>query len=151
MTSLVDGLVGLPAIVAFGSSIQLPNVLTTTIDLLGLENHAFIIPRDGTITNLSAFFSVTLGATLVGSDVNIQASLYASSPASNILTELDTFTLTPSLSGLISIGDTALINTSTNIPVVAGTRLALIMSITVTGVAIATALLGSVSAGITIE
>lgn len=150
LTSVADGLVGLPAVVSFGSSMQLPDVLGSTIDLTGLADHTFIVPQDATIENLSVFFSSTAILSVLGSDVNISAQLYSANPAGNVLaplagTQVD---LLPSFNGIISIGDTASVNQALNIPVTAGTRLALIVSMTVTGVGIATTVIGTVSAGL---
>jgi BclB C-terminal domain-containing protein len=145
-------LVGLPSIVGFSDNFQLPTVLGATIDLTGLTDLTFMVPRDGTITSLSAFFSVTVGLSVLGSDINVTAQLYSANPASNTLSLLpgSQVTLTPPLSGLISIGDVTMATQALNIPVTAGTRLALIISIDVTGVAIATTLIGTVSAGLAI-
>ncbi len=129
---------------------QLPDVLGSTIDLTGLADHTFIVPQDATIENLSVFFSSTAILSVLGSDVNISAQLYSANPAGNVLaplagTQVD---LLPSFNGIISIGDTASVNQALNIPVTAGTRLALIVSMTVTGVGIATTVIGTVSAGL---
>lgn len=97
-------------------------------------------------------FSVTEALIVAESTININAQLYGVEPASNTLQQLagSLVTLTPGLSGVISIGDTASITQAINVPVDAGTRLALVISIDVTGVAIATAITGTVSAGIVI-
>jgi BclB C-terminal domain-containing protein len=154
LTSIAGGLVGIPAIVAFGDNVQLITVLGETIDLTGLNDMTFIVPRDGTITNLDVFFSVTAGITLVGSTVNVHATLYSADPASNTLAEVagSTVTLAPGLTGIIPIG-TAAYGTSgpIAIAVTEGTRLALVLSITVTGVEIATSIIGTVSAGLAIS
>lgn len=152
LTSLVGGLVGLPAVVGFGENLPLLSVLETTIDLTGLTDLTFIAPRDGIITELSVFFSTAVALSVIGSDITITAQLFSANPASNILTQVpeSVVNLSPVLSGTISIGDIAVVNAPLNIPVTAGTRLALVLSISVSGVAIATELVGTVSGGLSI-
>jgi|AGTN01.1.fsa_nt_gi BclB C-terminal domain len=153
LTSVLGGLVGLPSFIAFGDAVAGVSILGTTIDLTSIANMAFSVPRDGTITDISAFFSVTLGTTLIGSNVNVTARLYQSVTPGNIFTEVagTTVTLSPALTGIISVGAvTSGILSGLAIPVTAGTRLLMVYSITVTGVAIATSLTGSASAGVAI-
>jgi len=152
MTSLAGGVVGLPSVISFGDNVQLPTALGATIDLTGLTDETFIVPRDGTITGLSVFFSSTAVSVITGSTVNIHASLYYVNPANNIMALLpgSSVTLVPSFSDSIAIGDTASINQALDIPILAGTRLALVLSITVSDEGIATTLTGTVSAGLSI-
>lgn len=153
LTSLVGGLVGLPAIIAFGDNLPLLTALGTEIDLTGLTDLSFMVPRDGTITEISVFFSLTAGIDLVGTTATVHAQLYGANPASNTLTEIagTDVALAPGFTGLIAIGGTATVTQAVNVPVVAGTRLALVLFIEVEGIAIATALIGTASAGITIS
>lgn len=153
LTSVAGGLVGLPAIVGYGESLPLATVLGITIDLTGLGDLTFMVPRDGVITALSAFYSVTTGLAIVGSTVNITAQLYSASPADNVLTAVpgSEVILTPGLSGIINIGDTASATAALNISVTAGTRLALVFSIDVSGIGIATTIIGTISAGVAIS
>lgn len=151
LTSLINGDPGLPALIGFGESIPLP-ILGPSINLQGLRDLTFIAPRDGVIKELSVFFSTALGLALVGSNINIVAQLYSSNPASNSLTLMpgSTVNLTPTLTGIISIGDTASANASLNIPVDAGTRIALVLSIFISGTPIVSSLTGTVSGGLSI-
>ncbi|PKK95958.1 MAG: bclB domain-containing protein [Tenericutes bacterium HGW-Tenericutes-4] len=152
LTSLLDELVGLPAVIAFGSSTVLPLPLTGTINLSGINDYTFIVPRDGIIDALSVFFSVTLELPLTDSSINVRAQLYSADPASNTLTALagTNVLLSPSFSGTIAVGETASVNAALNVPVTAGTRLALIIYIENEGVEIITTLVGTVSAGLSI-
>ena len=109
-TSVALGLVGLPAIVAFGTSTVLLDVLGATIDLTGeaglLANMAFSVPRDGTITDIAAYFSVVIGLTLIGTDMTVHAQLYQSTTPNNVFspisgTEID---LAPTIGGVIAVG-----------------------------------------------
>lgn len=112
-----------------------------------------MVPRDGTISSISAFFSSTIAAALVGTALEIKAELYSALPADNVLSLIpgSTAVLTPALTGIISIGDSATITQPLNIPVTAGTRLALVMSITSTGVELISLVTGTVNAGLGIS
>ena len=144
---------GLPAVIAFGSNLPLATVLGLTIDLTGLTDLTFMVPRNGTITAMSVFFSLTAGLSLVGSSINVHAQLYSAQPADNILTAVagSQVTLVPSFTGTVIVGDSATITQPVNIPVTAGTRLALVMFIDVSGLALVTSAIGTVSAGISIS
>ena len=142
---------------SFGTSEVLPDVLGTSIDLTGapgiLANLAFSVPRDGTITDISAYFSVVLGLSLLGTDITVNAQLYSSTTPDNIFTpitgaEVD---LEPTFSGIISVGDIASgITSGLTIPVTAETRLLMVFTITAEGVDLVNILTGYASAGITI-
>jgi BclB C-terminal domain-containing protein len=126
-----------------------------TIDLTGLTNLAFSVPRDGTITSLAAYLSVSGALTLVGSTVTVTAQLYASATPDDTFVEVAgaEVTLAPSLTGIVAIG-TVLSGETTglSIPVTAGTRLLLVFSADVTaGIDLATAVAGYASAGLGIS
>jgi BclB C-terminal domain-containing protein len=80
MTSIAGGLSGLPSFIGFGSSAQGTANLGPVIDLTGGPginiNEAFSVPRDGTITSISASFSTTSALSLVGTTVTVTAQLY---------------------------------------------------------------------------
>jgi len=113
------------------------------------------VPRDGVITSLAAYLSISAGLSLIDSTVTVTAQLFQST------TPDDTFvavpgalvTLAPPLTGLISIGDISSgITTGLNIPVTAGTRLLLVFSAEVTdGLDVAAAIAGYASAGLGIS
>ncbi|PWJ50748.1 exosporium glycoprotein BclB-related protein, partial [Faecalicatena contorta] len=156
-TSVALGLAGLPGIVAFGNSTTLPTVLGATIDLTGaaglLANMAFSVPRDGTITDIAAYFSVVLGLSLVGTDLTVSAQLYESTTPDNIFSPVagTEVTLAPDFTGIINIGDIASGTlTGLNIPVTAGTRLLLVFTLTAEGLSLLNTLTGYASAGINI-
>ncbi len=118
-----------------------------------LANLAFSVPRDGTITDMAAYFSVVLGLTLIGTDITVTAQLYRSTTPDNIFTPIPTavVTLAPSFGGIINIGDIASgITTGLNISVTAGTRLLLVFTITSDGVSLLNTLTGYASAGVNI-
>lgn len=155
ITTVAGGLVGTPAFIGFGSSAPGISIVGNTINLTNpsgtLTNFAFSMPRDGTINDVSVFFSVTSALSLVGSTVTIHAQLYASAVPNNTMTQLGPdITLSPSLTGVISIGDILTTNQSLNIPVTAQTRIMLVVTASATGLSLVNTVAGYVSAGISI-
>lgn len=157
MTTIAGGLVGIPSLIGFGASAPSVGVLGATIDLTNaagtLTNFAFSVPRAGTITALSAFFSTTVALSLVGSSITVQAQLYQSTTPNNIFTPIPgaVVTLAPALTGIIAVG--TLVNgitTGLNIPVTPQTRLLLVFSTTATGVSLLNSVVGYASAGLSI-
>ena len=123
--------------------------------MLGLTNFAFSVPRDGVITSLAAYLSISAGLSLIGSTVTVTAQLYESTTPDNNFVAVPgaVVTLAPPLTGLISIGDISSgVTTGLNIPVTAGTRLLLVFSAEVTdGLDVAAAIAGYASAGLGIS
>ncbi|MEG0260055.1 MAG: exosporium glycoprotein BclB-related protein [Lysinibacillus sp.] len=131
------GLSGTPSLIGFGSSAPNISLIGTTIDLTGghdvLLNFAFSVPRAGTITSLSAFFSTTAALAPIGEIITITAQLYASATPDNIFVPVPgaTVTLAPSLTGIVSAGTTSSgITTGLSIPVTPQTRLLMVFSAT---------------------
>ena len=158
LTTIAGGLAGLPAFVGFGSSVQGLTVLGTTIDITNasgtLSNFAFQVPRAGTITSFSAFFSTTLALSLIGSTVTVNAQIYQSATPNNVFSPIagTLINLTPSLTGTISVG--TLLNGSLsglNIPVTAQTRLMLVFSASASGLTLINTVTGYASAGLGIN
>jgi BclB C-terminal domain-containing protein len=155
---VAGGLAGTNSFVGFGSSGTGITVVGGTIDLTNaagtLTNFAFSVPRDGTITDITAFFSVTAALSLVGSQLTINFELYQSATPDNIFTPIaaSSLDLAPALTGVISIGDIA---TGTlaglNIPVTQGTRLLAVFSADATGLTLVNTAVGYASAGIAIS
>lgn len=153
LTTVLGGLIGVQAVMGFGNS----DSVTTVAGVITLTDSsmAFSMPRDGTITSLAAYFSVSLEAALIGSTVTITAQIY-SSPTPN-----DSFApvagaavaLTPPLAGVVAVGTiTSGVTTGLSIPVTAGTRLLLVFTATVTGgIDIGTSLFGFASGGLSID
>ncbi|WP_353128057.1 exosporium glycoprotein BclB-related protein, partial [Parapedobacter pyrenivorans] len=158
MTTILGGLSGTSAALGFGNSASgIPNI-GVTIDLTGASgtnlNMAFSVPRDGTITSLSGFFSTTLAQSLVGSTVTVTAQLYQASENSNTFTLVPgaMVILTPTFTGIVAIGSTTSgITTGLSIPVTAGSRLLLVYSATATGLSLVNTLQGYASAGVAID
>lgn len=158
MTTILGGLVGTTSTVGFGNSQTGVSLLGGSIDLTGAPgvaaNMAFSVPRDGTITSISGYFSSTLALSLVGSTVTVTAQLYSSSAPNNIFTPIPgaMVTLAPPLTGLLALGTISNgITTGLNIPVTAQTRLLMVYSATATGLNLINTVAGYASAGVSID
>lgn len=157
LTTIVGGLAGIPAFIGFGSSAPGLTVLGSSIDLTNpsgtLSNFAFSMPRAGTITSLSAYFSTTAALSLLGSTITIRAQLYVSNTPNNVFTPIPgaVVNLSPTLSGTISIGTISSgITTGLSIPVTAGSRLLMVYSAQASGLSLVNTIVGYASAGIEI-
>jgi BclB C-terminal domain-containing protein len=141
--------------VGFGSNLPGISAIGGAINLLGLTNFAFSVPRDGIITSLAGYLSISAALSLIGSTVTVSAQLYHSTAPNDNFVAVPgaVVTLAPPLTGLIAIGDLSSgINTGLNIPVTAGTRLLLVFSAQVTaGLDVAAAIAGYASAGLGIS
>jgi BclB C-terminal domain-containing protein len=140
--------------IGFGNNFGGIIITAGAFSAINFTNMAFSVPRDGTITSIAAFFSTTAALALGLSTVTITAQLFQSTAPDNDFTEVPgaLVTLSPSFSGTIAIGTVSSgITTSLSIPVTAETRLLLVFSPTVTGVDIATTILGYASAGLSID
>jgi BclB C-terminal domain-containing protein len=159
VTTFAGGLAGTGALVGFGNSVAGVSLLGSTIDLTGaggtLLNFAFVAPRAGTISSMSAQFSLTAAVSLLGTSVNLVAQLYSAPSGSNTFSPVPgaIVTLTPALTGAaIAIGTTATgITTGLSVPVTAGTRYLLVFSSTATGLNLVNTIVGYASAGININ
>ena len=153
LTTIAGGLSGTGGIIGFGDSDSGYSILGGTIDLTNSSNFAFSMPRDGTITSLSAYFSTTSALALVGTTVSITGQVYTSSTPDNIFTAVPgaTVTLAPSLTGIIALGTVSNgITTGLSIPVTAGTRVMVVFSATAAGVTLINTVEGYASAGLSI-
>jgi BclB C-terminal domain-containing protein len=158
MTTIAGGLAGTTSLLGFGSSATGISLVGGTIDLTGtvlgpIINFAFSVPRDGTITSISAYFSNTVALTLVGTTVTITAQLFSSDTPDNTFTAIPgaVVTLAPPLTGIIGLGAISSgITTGLSIPVTAETRLLLVFSATADGVSLINAVTGYASGGVTI-
>ena len=152
-----DGSVYSVAIIGFGNSsvARIYPTISGTIDTTsGPYNFAFSMPRDGTITSLSAFFSTSTGLTLVGTTIKVTAQVYTSTTPDNIFTPVPgaIVTLAPALTGVLAPGtiSNGIVN-GLNIPVTEQTRVLVVFSITSAGVTVENVVSGFASAGLTIE
>ena len=158
LTTIEGGLVGTTSLVGFGSSATGISLLGGAIDLTGSVedpiNFAFSVPRAGTITSISAYFSTVLALALLDSTVTITTQLYSSTAPDNTFTAVPgaSVTLAPPLTGLlVDIGTISHgITTGLSIPVTAETRLLLVFSAEAEGVTLVNTVTGYASAGLTI-
>ncbi|WP_353626627.1 exosporium glycoprotein BclB-related protein, partial [Bacillus sp. JCM 19041] len=161
LTTIAGGLVGTNSLVGFGSSVAGVSLLGGgTIDLTGaagtLLNFAFSVPRDGTITSLSGYFSNAAALSLVGTTVTITAQLFRSAgPApDNVFAPIPgaVVTLAPPLTGILALGTVSSGNaTGLSIPVATGDRLLLVFTATATGISLINTVAGYASAGLAIS
>lgn len=153
MTSLPFG-PGTVATVGMGSSASDNVQVGSTLDLTQSANNAFIMPRDGTITSLAGSFSSTIASSLIGTSLSVTAQLYSAPAGLNIFNPIPgaTVTLDPALTGIAPIGTVATgVSSGLSIPVVAGTRLLLVYSISATGITLVNTISGYVSGGVGIN
>ncbi|KMK74833.1 hypothetical protein AB990_18625, partial [Alkalihalobacillus pseudalcaliphilus] len=154
MTTVLGGLVGTVSLVGFGSNVTGVSLLGGAIDTTALDNLAFSVPRDGTITSMAAFLSTTAALTLVGSTVTVTAQLFTAT-GDNTFTPIPgaVVTLAPPFTGILAIGTVSEgLTTGLSIPVTAGERLLMVFSADVTaGLDIATVIAGYGSAGVAIS
>lgn len=158
LTTIAGGLVGTPGFIGFGASAPGVSIAGGTIDLTNpagtLTNFAFSVPRDGTITSISAYFSTTVALSLVGSTITITATLYRSATPNNTFTAIPgaVVTLAPALTGVLAVGTQSFgTTTGLNIAVTNQTRLLLVFTATATGVTLVNTVAGYASAGIAIS
>jgi len=145
ITTVVGGVLNTSAAVGFGSSFAGITLLGSgNLDLTNaggtVVNYSFSVPRSGTITAISGYFSATVSLNL-GGTVTISAQLYkATGPTSNQFAPVTAskVNFSPSLStlnvGTMSSG----LATGLNIPVVAGERYILLFSTSAPGLATVT-------------
>ncbi|WP_186673270.1 exosporium glycoprotein BclB-related protein [Sporosarcina sp. BP05] len=153
LTSILGGLVSTPAFVGFGTNILSPTVLGSTIDLSGLFNEAFSVPRAGTLTAISASFTATVTWTLLGT-TTITAQIYRAPAGSNTFSPTGvSVNLAPSITVALPVGTTVFGDSSnfSPVPVAVGDRLLMVFSSTTSGIDIAGLAIGTASAGITIS
>lgn len=156
LVHVLGGLEDTGSVIAFGASSEDVAVNGTTVDLSGgvgvALNMAFSMPRDGTLTALSAFFSSVAAVTISdGSTADVVVQVYRSTTPNNIFTAVPGALVTlPFPAGLISIGTFESGNAAFSVPVSAGDRLLLVARLTVTGTDIVTTLTGYISAGLAI-
>jgi len=153
LTTLAGGLVGTGSLIGFGTSVPSISILGNTIDLSGIATEAFVVPRNGSITAISASFTELAGLDLGLGSLSVTAQIYRAPAGSSVFTATNArVTLTPPFTGLITLGQTSYGSANVPpVPVAQGDRLVMVYSVAGTGVTLAAALTGSASAGITIS
>ena len=153
MTTIAGGLAGIPGFIAFGSSAQGAVPLGASIDLSVLPHMAVILPRNGTINSLAAFFSTTVPLALAGSTVVVNAQVYESEGGGNLFTPVSGAGITLSPAFADSVGAGGVCNGVAEglaIPVRAGSRLLMVFYITAAGASLVHTVIGHASAGISL-
>ncbi len=148
LSAVLGGLLNLFALVGFGRSVD--GVLNSDLlsGSLAVQNYAFSMPRAGTITSISGYFTTTVGVGLVGTTVTIRAQVYVSLRPTNAFVLLTGVAL-PTMTGVIAIGTIRNATTTVSVPVAAQARLLVVFTIEASP-AIAAVVTGYASAGITI-
>ncbi|NYF26361.1 exosporium glycoprotein BclB-related protein [Sporosarcina sp. JAI121] len=152
LTSLAGGLVGIPFFIGFGTAIPSPVVLGATINLTGLINEAFSVPRTGSVTAISASYTLTAALSVPAETATVTAQIYRAPAGSNVFTPTAArVDLAPPLTGLLTIGTTLFGASSSFAPVSVSVGDRLLMVYSISGTTLATTAIGTASAGITIE
>jgi len=131
---LAGGLAGTPAYIGFGGSAAGVSVFGANISLIGssgLLNFAFAVPRNGTITNISAEFTVLGGTSLGFGNTYVQVQLYRAPAGGTTFTPLagTALTLQPGV-GLVSVGQPLSGSLTTGVSVSQGDQLLLVFGAT---------------------
>jgi BclB C-terminal domain-containing protein len=153
MTTIAGGLNGtVSELPAEGTGVTNGVTLSgSTIDTTNTANQAEIMPRDGTITSLSAYASTTNAMSLVGTTVTLSAQLYESSTPDDTFTPIPgaIVTLAPAFTGVLAIGTiTNGTTTGLSIPVTDQTRLMVVFSATAAGISLVQTISAYTNAGI---
>jgi BclB C-terminal domain-containing protein len=158
MTTIAGGIPGTGGLVGYGNSTSGVSLTGGTIDLTGgpgvLLNYAFSMPRDGTITSMSAYFSSTTALALIGTTITINEQLYCSTTPDNVFTAVPgaNVTLAPSLTGVIAVGTIGSgMTTGLSIPVTAQSRCVPVFSVSAGGISLVNTVQGYVSGGLVIQ
>ncbi|MFE4118905.1 exosporium glycoprotein BclB-related protein, partial [Priestia sp. YIM B13448] len=157
ISTIAGGAINQGAVIAFGSNIMSNDFGgTPPINLQALVNEAFVVPRNGFITSIAAFFNNTATIAIPGGGTaTVQAQVWRSqapnsnifSPIASTLLPLPDYTVNP-----VPLFTTRnAVSASLNEPVSAGDRLIMVFTIVSAGVTAAVVAVGNASAGITIN
>ena len=153
LATVGEGVISVPSLIGFGTAVPGVTIVGNTLDLSGIVTEAFVVPRAGNITAISASFSAFLGAAIVGTST-LRAQIYRAPAGSNVYTATGAVVdLAPPLTGPLSAGEITFGSANVApVPVVTGDKLVMVFSIAATtGVTVAQIITGTASAGITIS
>ncbi|MDF2716155.1 MAG: collagen-like repeat preface protein, partial [Paenibacillus sp.] len=137
-------------LIGFGASTD-AIVAGGTIDTTNINNFAFSAPRNGTITAISGFFSISAAPTIpVGETVTINASLFVSAAPDNSFVQVAQVALAPTFTSASVTGNFTFNVANPGIAVTTQSRLLMVFSSTSSPGAV-TSIPGYASAGITIS
>ncbi len=153
-TTIAGGLSGTVTVLPLSGSTSEDGVSLVggTIDLAGVTAGQ-PVARDGTITSIAGFSSLTVAQNLVGTTVTQTISVYQSTTPDNVYTQIPgtEVILSPPLTGVVPIGTIANgMLTGLSIPVTAGTNLIVVYSATAAGVTLINVITADVSASVNI-
>jgi len=153
-TTIIPGVSGTVTVLPLSGSTSETGVSVVggAIDLTGITAGQ-PVARDGTITAVAGFSSLTVAVPLVGTTVTQTISVYQSTTPDNIYTQIagTEVVLAPSLTGVLAIGTVASgILTGLSIPVTAGSNLVVVYAITADGVSLINVITADVSASVNI-
>jgi BclB C-terminal domain-containing protein len=136
-TTVAGVVVSTGAILGFGSSAPTVGLNAGTLTLgtaaTNIPDFAFVVPRAGTVTSISAFFSATVGVTLAAAGT-VRAELWRASALSNTFAPTGVFVdLAPAFGPVVSVGNTAANTAAASLPVAAGDKLLLVFSLRTSG------------------
>jgi BclB C-terminal domain-containing protein len=140
-TTIVNGLSGQVAVLPLdGDQAGSEQLTGGALDLTGGSSQvvpAQTFPTNETIETMTVFTSTTVAQALVGTTVTVTAQLYTSATPDNTFSPVPgaSVTAAPPLTGVVSIGTVSSgMTTGLSIPVTAGTRGVIVISITAFGI-----------------
>lgn len=153
-TTIMPGVSGTVTVLPLSGSTSEDGVSLVggTIDLAGVTAGQ-PVARDGTITSVAGFSSLTVAQNLVGTTVTQTISVYQSTTPDNVYTQIPgtEVVLAPSLTGVLAPGTVASgIVTGLSIPVTAGSNLIIVYAVTADGVTLINVITADVSASVNI-
>ncbi|WP_279626201.1 exosporium glycoprotein BclB-related protein, partial [Bacillus pseudomycoides] len=152
MTVIGPGLIGIPSFIGFGTATPGAVVLGANINLLGLENEAFTVPRVGILDSIFANYTAT--GFSVASTATVRAQLYINLAVNNNTNVFTPFgplvTLAPPIVGIVGFLNADGNATGINLQVNPGDRLLMVFSLLGGTGSVASVLSGNASAGISI-
>lgn len=155
MAHVVGGLLDTGTVIGFGQSLSSVAVGGATIDLTGAvglaTDMAFSVPRSGTLSQLSVFYSNVVGINLLLSTASVVVQVYRSTTPNNIFSPIPGALVVLPFSAVITLGTIANASTALAVSVSNQDRLLLVARVTITaGLDILATLTGYVSAGLAI-
>ncbi len=156
LSTVAGGASGLPIYIGFGNAAASAAALGNTIDLTGSpHNFAFPVPKNMTMTDMSASFETNLELDFPHTTVQICAQLYSAPASTNIYSPIDAakLFLSPEIggettpAGKIAFG----VLNHLSIPIAAGTKLLMVFSLTAAGADPVKSISGQASASIAVN
>ncbi len=142
-TTIAGGLIGQVGVLPLdGDQAGSAELAGPTLDLTGGSGQvvpAQTFPTDETIESMTVFSSTTIAQALIGTTVTVTAQLYTSSTSDNTFVPVPgaSVTAAPPLTGVLSIGTVSSgMTTGLSIPVTAGTRGVIVISVTAAGISL---------------